>query len=318
MFFLGAPLMPLIIFLVVMIGTILYSYFEGKDLSALTFRKKQADTFANENLLKVKIREYTEKKIDYSKRYKIETLCLQAGLNWSYTDYVIVCGLFSIGLFLLFSVLMQNPLMGIIFSIVALFVPKQVITFIKNRRFGILERQIGPFMNMVIKRYENTRDFQRALVLTMEEFRGTQPMFGELQKTVAEIQVGVSIGDAMDNLARRTGNIYLARLSDYYKIASTLGTEEVRRKLLRQAYEQFEENRKMKEFLKKEISEPVKDSYIMVSTIPAFFLFGTFTMQGYLEFMLRDPIGKLGMAVIVSVIIGAIWFINARIAAPLN
>ena len=56
----------------------------------------------------------------------------------------------------------------------------------------------------------------------------------------------------------------------------------------------------------------------MVSTIPAFFLFGAFTMQGYLEFMLRDPIGKLGMAVIVSVIIGAIWFINARIAAPLN
>ena len=313
-----SSMMPLVIFILFMVGTIIYSFIEGKDLSALKFRKEQADNLANENLLKLKVKDYTEKNVDFAKRYKIETLCLQAGLSWTYADYLITCGATAIGLLLFFTIILANPFLGLVFFILGLFIPKQILTFIKNRRFNTLETQIGPFMNMVIKRYDNTRDFEKSLILTMEEFRGTQPMYGELQKTVAEINIGVLIGDAMDNLARRTGNQYLSRLSDYYKIAYKLGTEEVREKLLNQAYLQFEENRKMKDFLKKEISEPVRDAYIMVATIPAFAGFGILTMDGFLEFYVATIMGKVSLAVIISLVLGAIWWINAKVGAPLN
>jgi len=301
-----------------MVITILYNAFDSRDSSILTFRKEQAQNMSNENAIRNKFREYTEKKVNFSKRYKIETLCLNAGFNASYSDYLLACFGTSFLLFFLLTFGLQNPFMGVVLAVVGYLLPKQVLGFIKNKRLNTLERQIGPFMHMVIKRYENTTDFEKSLILTMEEFRGTQPMYGELQKAVAEISVGVAVGEAMDNLARRTGNPYLSRLSDFYKIAYKLGTEEVREKLLYQAYLQFEENRRMKDFLKKEISEPVRDAYIMVATIPIFALFGVLTMEGYLNFMLFTMIGKIATAIVLSFILASVWFINVKIAAPLD
>ena len=164
----------------------------------------------------------------------------------------------------------------------------------------------------------NTGNFEKALILTTEEFKGIEPMYSELKSTVAEIQVGVNVGDALDNLARRTANQYLKRFSDFYKIAYKLGTQEVREKLLTQAYVQYEENRQMKAFMKKEISEPVRDSYIMVVTVPVFFMFGVVAMPGYSEFMFQETIGKVILAVIVGVLLGVIWYINKKIGAPID
>ena len=308
-----------LIFLVFMIGLIIYSAFDTNDVSVFEFRKTQSKSMSQENAIRSRMKEYTEKKVDYSKRYKIETLCMNAGFtDMTYADYLMLSLGSSLLFFFIFGVLLGNIVLGLFLAFVGYSLPKQVLNFIKNKRAVVLEQQIGPFMEMVIKRYENTSDFDKSLILTMEEFRGTEPMYGELRKTVSEIKVGVPTGEAMDNLARRTGNMYLSRLSDYYKIAYRLGTQEVREKLLTQAYLQFEENRRMKDFLKKEISEPVRDAYVMVATIPVFALFGVFTMDDYLAFMLFDPIGKIGLAVIVFVMIASVWFINTKIAAPLD
>ena len=78
-----SSMMPLVIFILFMVGTIIYSFIEGKDLSALKFRKEQADNLANENLLKLKLK-IIPKRMLTLQRYKIETLCLQAGLSWTY------------------------------------------------------------------------------------------------------------------------------------------------------------------------------------------------------------------------------------------
>lgn len=307
----------LLIFTVLMFATILIG-FMGKKNSRLESRKQQSTNLLRENVLKKRLEKYAEEKVKFSKRYDIETLCLQAGFNLSYAEYMMISITTAIVSTLSVALVMNNVLLGIVFALIGYMIPKQVITFLKNRRITRMEKQIGPFMQMVIKRYETTKDFGKSLELTLVEFEGEEPMYSEIRKTVLEINVGLPIGEAMDNMARRTGNKYLARLSDYYKIASTLGTEEIRKKLLNQAYKQFEENRKAQATMKKELSGPKNEAYIMLACIPGFAVYSAMTNDDFVPFMTNTLTGQIGTTVITLIFLGSIWFVNKKIGAPLE
>jgi tight adherence protein B len=214
--------------------------------------------------------------------------------------------------------IMNNPILALIFLFVGYMIPKQVITLLKNRRVGLMEKQIGSFMQMVIKRYETTRDFGKALELSTVEFKGEEPLYTELRKTVLDISLGMPVTEAMDGLARRTGNKFMGRLSDYYKIASAIGTDDIRKKLLTQAFQQFEENRKAKQTMKKELSTVVREAYIMLASIPMFAVYQILTNDKYIDFMTNTLMGKIGSVVIVCIFMGAVWFVNNKISAPLD
>lgn len=310
--------LSLVVFTVLMIATILIANLAKKKNHVLEKRKQQSSNILRENVLKKKLEKYTEEKVKFSKRYAIETLCLQAGYKLTYTEYFMISVGSAIVSALLVGIAMNNPILSIMFAFIGYILPGQVITFLKNRRIATMERQIAPFMNMVIKRYEATKDFGKSLELTLPEFQGEEPMYSEIKQTVLEINVGVPVTEAMENMGRRTGNKYMMRLSDFYKIASSVGTEEIRKKLLNQAYEQFEENRKAKATMKKEIAGPVREAYIMLASIPMFAVYQIMTNDDYIHFMSQTTTGKIGTTVIASVFVGCIWFINSKIGAPLE
>lgn len=308
----------LLLFTFLMLITVVIGFMSKRNNSRLDSRKQQSANLLRENVLKKRLEQYTEEKVKYSKRYDIETLCLQAGFNLSYAEYVMISIATAIVSVLSVSLLMNNPLLGLVFALIGYMIPKQVITFLKNRRITLMEKQIGPFMQMVIKRYETTKDFGKSLELTLVEFKGEEPMYSEIRQTVLDMNVGVPVGESMDNMARRTGNKYLARLADYYKIASSLGTEEIRKKLLNQAYKQFEENRKAQLTMKKELAGPKNEAYIMVACIPGFALYNAMTNDDYINFMTNTLTGQIGTTVITLVFLGSIWFVNKKIGAPLE
>jgi len=307
------------IFTFLMISTvILLSLGQGNKKSVLDKRKSQTSEMLRENVLKKKLEKITEERVKFTKRYEIETMCLQSGYKLSYDEYLLIklasAIIFAVGI----GTIMHNPIMGVMFFFIGYVVPNQALGFIKNKRIATMERQIGSFMQMVIKRYETTKDFAKALELTMVEFRGEEPLYAEIKQTVLEINLGIPVGEAMDGMARRTGNKYMARLSDYYKIASTLGTEEIRKKLLTQAYTQFEESRKAKASMKKQLAEPVREAYIMLASIPMFAVYQILTNDTYIDFMTNTFIGKAGTAGISAVFMGCIWFVNTKIGAPIE
>ena len=88
--------------------------------------------------------------------------------------------------------------------------------------------------------------------------------------------------------------------------------------MLGQAYLQYEEDRQLRQMLKREISEPVKDSYILVLTVPLFACFGFISMDGYSDFLLNQLTGQIMVAALFGIIMGVIWFINNKIGAPLK
>lgn len=307
---------PLLLFL---IGTLIYSnLFMSSGKADIFKRRKQQSKDFSSNTFRLRFQDFTNKKVEYSKREEVEILCQNAGVSWSYGDYLLISLGVAFILFSIFTFILGNIFMGIMFTVIGFSLPKQILGMIKNKRIEKLEKQLGPFMNMVIKRYEYTEDFEKAIVNTTKEFYGTEPLYTELSKTVSEISVGVSIPEALDNLAIRTANKYMGLLADYYKIAYNLGTDEVRKKLLTQAYEQYEENRKLKMFLKEQISEPVRDSYFMVMAYPIFIGFGIIFMDGYSEFMFHNIVGQITLTLCTLFILAIIVFINKVIGAPLE
>lgn len=310
-------LIGIIFFAVMSILTIIGAAVDKPSLMEL--RKKQTSKSKKENDARKQFDDYVNKRAKYSKKYEIETLCMNAGYrNLKYSDVMLIKIITSAIMFLVFGIILKNIFVGILIAALGWAVPEQVLTFIKNKRIDTLEKQIGVFMNMATQRYINIGDFEKSLILTADEFVGIEPMYTELKYTIAEISVGIDMGSALDNLARRCGNQYLKRFSDFYKIAYKLGTQEVKEKLLTQAYEQFRENQEMKDFMKKEIAEPIRDAYIMLATVPVFFVVCCFIMPGYAEFMFQEQLGKLTVAIIIAIMLGAVWFINKKIAAPLD
>lgn len=308
----------LVLFVVLsMLISIIYVLSERQD-KKLEQRKNQSRNMFRENVLKQRLEKITEEKVRYSKRYELETLCLQAGFRMSYTEYLMTSIATAIILAILMMIAMNNILIGLFFAFIGYIAPKQVITFIKNRRVALMEKQIGSFMLMVLKRYENTKDFKQALELTMVEFRGEQPLYSEIRHAVMDINLGKPVTESLEEMARRTGNKYMMRLADYYKISSDIGTEDTRKKLLNQAYLQYEENRKAKSLMKRELSSVKNEAFIMVGAVPAFAVFQAYSNDDYIRFMTQEPVGQAGTLVVFAIVAFAIWFINNKISAPLD
>lgn len=310
----------IILFVIIMCLTIIFQKIDFKDLKSpsLKKRKKQSKDVLGENTLKQKTFAYIESKAKITKKYKIETLCLQSGIHISYAEFVIMSLISSILCGMIIGVIMHNPFLAVIFLFMGYSFPYQIFTIVKNKRVIKLESQVGSFMNMSIERYKNTKDMAKSLQLTLSEFKGQEPMYTELKKTISDINVGNPIGDSLDALARRTGNKFIQRFSDYYKIVADVGTEEIRNSLLQQAFKQYNEYEDNKLLLKKEIAGPKRDSYLLLGCIPGFALYQIAVNKDYLPFMTGTLFGQVGTACICLVFILSLWFINTKIGAPIE
>lgn len=298
--------------------SILYHIETTTKENSISRRKKQTVNMFRENIIKDKLDEILKEKVKASKRNSIEDKIIQAGFNISFTEFVMISLFSGIIIGILFGTVMTNPLLGLMFIIIGFLTPYQVIMFIRNRRIALIEKQVGAFMQMAIKRYENTRDMYKALQMTANEFKGEEPIGTEIEKAVLEIELGIPVSEALENLAKRTNNQYLDRFAAYYGVAAEVGTDDLRRDLLTQAYNQYEENKQLKRMLKKEISGPVRDAYVMIITAPLFALYQIAMNKDYINFMTKTTTGRIGTTGIIGVLILVIWFVNAKIAAPLD
>ena len=107
-------------------------------------------------------------------------------------------------------------------------------------------------------------------------------------------------------------------MSNYFRITERLSTFSAKVELLNQAYQQYQEDIALKRMLKKEISGPVSESYMMVAMTPVFMIWQSLQDPSYLDFMLNDQIGQIGLTAIFVVLLLAVIFINVKIGGPLE
>lgn len=291
---------------------------EKKENKTKIVKKRRSSKDMKGNLIGGSLSQKFEKNADISKKFKIETLCLQAGVDLTYGEYKFICTCCAIAIPLIVLIFMHNFFLALIMILLGYLLPGQYLKTIANKRVKKMEDQCGSFLRIVLERYKTSKDMASSIENSLHDFFGCDPFYENLRQCVIDIQLGVPCEEALENLARRCGNKFLARFSDYYKITSNLATHENKYELLYQAFVQYEEDRELKQTLKKEISGPVSESYIMVVATPAFMCWQAVANPDYLDFMLNTTTGQIGLAVIFVVVLLCIIFINAKIAAPIE
>lgn len=306
-----------IIFFLLISGLLIYNY-KANNKTVLDMRKEQSKKSLRENALKKALEQNIEDNASYRKKHKIETMCIQAGFKIKYGEYIMICIGSAILLPILCFVALNNEYLTVVSIFLGFTIPGQVIMMIKNRRTVILDKQIGSFLKMATERYANTKDFSKAIQDCVEDFKGAEPLYTELRDTVLEMQLGISTSGALKNLAKRTGSKYLNRLGDYYALALKLGTTEARNTLLKQSFYQYDEDRKIKNELKMAISGPANEAYLMIGFIPCTMIYNSLTNKDYIPFMTQTTLGKVGVAIIFTVIVGCLWIVNTKLSAPID
>lgn len=256
---------------------------------------------------------------DSAKRQEIELMLKRAGLDkMSYLELFITkiaIALFSITITWLF---LNSPVISLAVGIATYMLPTSIISMIANRRTNLMDKDIGTFIQLVTERYKVHGDFQKGVKQSAPDFIGHEPLYSELQKTILEFNVGISTYEAIENLGARTGNKFITQLASYYEIASTIGTESSRDKIIGQAWVNFNDDYNMRQRHKQEIDGPKKDAYIILAALPLFMVYQAMTTENYISFWLDTMLGQFGLGAILIVIVLSLIFINKKIGGPLE
>lgn len=303
--------------LVIILFTVILNLEKKKDKTKIV-KKRRSSKDLKGSLIGGSLAQKFEKNADVSKKFKVETSALQAGLDLTYGEFKFISTACAVAIPFVILIFMKNIYLALVMVILGYLIPGQVIKTLANNRVKKMEDQCGSFLRIVLERYKTSKDMADSIQNSLHDFFGCEPFYENLRQCVIDIQLGVPCEEALENLARRCGNKFLARFSDYYKITENLATHESKYELLYQAFLQYEEDRELKQLLKKEISGPVSESYIMVVATPAFMAWQAVANPDYLDFMLNTTTGQAGLAVIFVVILLCIIFINAKIAAPIE
>ena len=253
-----------------------------------------------------------------SARYKYERLAAQAGMKLRYGEYMLICLGCALVLPVLTFLFMKNIFLSIAMIFVGAILPGQVVSAIRNRRVGILDRQVESFMELFVERYKLTQSPSMALEGCVQDLAGQQPLYSELQQAVSEMDTGDPTLEVFQRFAERTGNKYLIRMSTSLKMAEDIGTSDARDMLLTKALQQYRNNKTMRNVLKERIEGPKRESMILLVAVPGVVIYQAFTSESYVDFMLHTQTGKIGCVVILLSCMGCTWFINKKIGAPIE
>ncbi|MBY4866405.1 pilus assembly protein TadB [Burkholderia sp. Bp9017] len=125
----------------------------------------------------------------------------QSGLDWTVAKLVVLGAVFAVTatLVLSFTVL---PLFAVLpIALLCACPPMLYVMRYRNRRMRKLQRQLPDICDMIARALRSGHSFTSALGMVGEEF--PDPMGGEFRITFDEINYGVSLHDALMNLATR-------------------------------------------------------------------------------------------------------------------
>jgi tight adherence protein B len=126
---------------------------------------------------------------------------LQAGLNWSLKRLFAYCAVSAlVGLFT--GLILQQPLMiAVVFGCVFATLPLLIVRHKRGKRIASLEQQLPEAADLVARAMLAGHSFPSALGMVGDEM--PQPLGGEFKIAFDEINFGVSMNDALQNMVAR-------------------------------------------------------------------------------------------------------------------
>ncbi|MFM0209116.1 type II secretion system F family protein [Paraburkholderia sediminicola] len=236
--------------------------------------------------------------------HTIDLFLQQSGLKWTVARLIGTC-LVLPPIVLLVGALFGVPLVFAATSgAFCAMLPVLYVQHRRNKRIRMLERQLPDVCDMLARALRSGHAFTGAIDMVSTEF--AEPMSGEFRITFDEINYGVSIGEALANLATRVP----IRDLRYFVIAVVIQREtggnlsevlEGIAVLIRERFKLFDKVRVL--------SAEGKMSAWVLGLLP----FGTGALMmlgnpGFLDVLWQDPAGiKMVEVMLVSMVFGMFW-----------
>ena len=138
---------------------------------------------------------------------RMELLLYQAGLNWRVGTLLLLMVLTGAVFFLLCSVLLHRPLLGLVVGLGAAFIPYMWVKGQKNKRMNQFSEQLPDSLDLMTSALRAGLSFPAALQLVAQE--SPEPLAQEFAITFDEQNLGLDVKEALVNLTERVDSLDL-------------------------------------------------------------------------------------------------------------
>lgn len=133
--------------------------------------------------------------------HQIDDLLVQSGLLWTYRKLAQICIALFIASFIICSLMNFNLTISLVIALASTSLPILFLWFKKNQRLDKFEEQLSDAIDSIARSVKAGHSFDTAFRMVGEEF--PDPIANEFNITNEENKLGVSINEAMLNLAKR-------------------------------------------------------------------------------------------------------------------
>ncbi|MTI68388.1 MAG: secretion system protein [Firmicutes bacterium] len=141
--------------------------------------------------------------IDYLKRYieKTQFEIIKAGIPLKGEELIAIQILLCVLLFLFTINIFNTMAIAIIFSILGLLIPKQIIKIRKNKRYKMFNNQLGDAIVLISNSLKAGHSFLQAIDSAAREM--PEPINKEFGKVLKEMRLGIPTEQALESLIKR-------------------------------------------------------------------------------------------------------------------
>jgi len=125
----------------------------------------------------------------------------QANLPFTVAEWLLISVAVPLLLALAAVVVWRELLLVPVMLLVGLFAPQLWLNSLRNRRSTLFSEQLAETLSLLVSALRGGFSLSQSLAMVARE--APQPTRAELERVVQEIQIGVSLNDALDNLCTR-------------------------------------------------------------------------------------------------------------------
>jgi tight adherence protein B len=132
---------------------------------------------------------------------KMQTAINQANLKYTLGFFILLSMALGLTAYLMCLILLRNAVMSVLVSMIFASLPLIYVRLKKRQRVAKFEKQFPEALGLVARALRAGHAFASGMKLASEEF--SDPLGPEFDETLDEINFGLSVSDALKNLAQR-------------------------------------------------------------------------------------------------------------------
>jgi tight adherence protein B len=237
---------------------------------------------------------------------RLDLLMGQANVKYTISFFILLSLALGLTGYLIFFILTKTPVFSFLLGLGAASLPLLSLRSEKKKRMAKFEKQLPEGLGLIARALRAGHAFTSGMKLASEEFG--DPLGPEFEETLEEINFGVSVPEALKNLAHRVDCPDLK----FFVVSVILQREtggnlaEIIENLAHLIRERFKFRGKVKV-----LSAEGRLSAVILVVIP-FLLFGTIFLlnRQFLKPLITDPLGRVIMALAIFLMFAGILVIR--------